>query len=240
MTYVKQVWTPNVTPVDAAHMGHIEDGIALVESEALAVGIPTPVVNGQWIKGVGGAAVWTPIADTDVPSLNDFQRLGGGAGKVITDANTATPNGWYGMNPGGANAPPGSDYIALFSLTVNGPGNVRQIAYAYNNDTVWMRRRQDSTTWTAWKQNLRPVIAAIDGNGGVITGFGVSCTHPSTGIYQVTFAVPFNYPVPAVTPAGSSIVACGQVVSGTQISVILTTPSVLIDGGFALHVYDGG
>jgi hypothetical protein len=29
-------------------------------------GIPTPVVNGQWVKGVGGAAVWSPIALADV------------------------------------------------------------------------------------------------------------------------------------------------------------------------------
>ena len=26
-----------------------------------------PVVNGQWVKGVGGAAVWAPITITDLP-----------------------------------------------------------------------------------------------------------------------------------------------------------------------------
>jgi hypothetical protein len=30
------------------------------------VGVPTPVVNGQWIKGVGGAAVWSAIAASDI------------------------------------------------------------------------------------------------------------------------------------------------------------------------------
>jgi hypothetical protein len=30
------------------------------------VGVPTPVVNGQWIKGVGGAAVWQAITPADV------------------------------------------------------------------------------------------------------------------------------------------------------------------------------
>jgi len=29
-------------------------------------GIPTPVVNGQWVKGVGGAAVWAAIAPSDI------------------------------------------------------------------------------------------------------------------------------------------------------------------------------
>jgi len=31
-------------------------------------GIP-PVVNGQWLKGVGGAMVWSPIAISDIPGL---------------------------------------------------------------------------------------------------------------------------------------------------------------------------
>jgi hypothetical protein len=31
------------------------------------IGVPTPVVNGQWIKGVGGAAVWSAIAAADLP-----------------------------------------------------------------------------------------------------------------------------------------------------------------------------
>jgi hypothetical protein len=30
---------------------------------------PTPVVNGQWIKGVGGAAAWAPIAQADLPLI---------------------------------------------------------------------------------------------------------------------------------------------------------------------------
>jgi len=32
--------------------------------------IPTPVVNGQWIKGVGGLPVWSPIAAGDLPDLS--------------------------------------------------------------------------------------------------------------------------------------------------------------------------
>jgi hypothetical protein len=33
------------------------------------VGVPMPVANGQWIKGVGGAAVWSPLFAVDVPGL---------------------------------------------------------------------------------------------------------------------------------------------------------------------------
>lgn len=108
MTYTKQVWVDQTTPVDAAHMNHMEDGIALaddvkyrgdwsssttydagdvvvytdgfaymcVKDGTFAVnpapfpgsngGIPLPVVNGQWVKGVGGAAVWSPLATDTV------------------------------------------------------------------------------------------------------------------------------------------------------------------------------
>jgi hypothetical protein len=31
-------------------------------------GVPSPVVNGQFVKGVGGAAVWAAIAATDLPA----------------------------------------------------------------------------------------------------------------------------------------------------------------------------
>jgi hypothetical protein len=66
MTYVQQTWTPNVTPVDAAHMNHIEAGIAAVEAEIPSI---PAVVNGQWIKGVGGAAVWSAITPADVANI---------------------------------------------------------------------------------------------------------------------------------------------------------------------------
>lgn len=36
MTYVKQVWTDNVSPVDKAHMDHIEDGLVSMDTGAAA------------------------------------------------------------------------------------------------------------------------------------------------------------------------------------------------------------
>lgn len=42
---------------------------------ATGVSIP-PVVNGQWLKGVGGAAVWTPITAADVPGVNGMRVYG--------------------------------------------------------------------------------------------------------------------------------------------------------------------
>jgi len=108
--YVKQPWVDHSTPADAAHMNHIEDGIAAAD-DALTYrgdwaagtyydgdivvgtdgfpyvcvkdgvttapvpfpgangGIPLPVQNGKWVKGVGGAAVWAAITAADVSGL---------------------------------------------------------------------------------------------------------------------------------------------------------------------------
>jgi hypothetical protein len=71
MVYVKQPWVNNTTPVDDVHMLHIEDGLGIADanaSTALAQSLPQPVVNGQWVKGVGGAAVWSAIAVADLPT----------------------------------------------------------------------------------------------------------------------------------------------------------------------------
>lgn len=67
--YVKQTWTDSVTPVDGSHMSHIEDGVFNADANATTalarVQVPA-VVNGQWLKGVGGAAVWSTITPADV------------------------------------------------------------------------------------------------------------------------------------------------------------------------------
>jgi hypothetical protein len=48
-------------------------------------GIPLPVVNGQWIKGVGGAAVWQPITLGDVT----VARVKAARATVLTLLNSA-------------------------------------------------------------------------------------------------------------------------------------------------------
>ena len=86
--------------------------------------IPTPVVNGQWIKGVGGAAVWQAIAQTDLPDPLKPQ----GIGTPTADCNTATANGWYGLQVGvTANAPALPNTYGQLQV-VNWNGNIRQVA----------------------------------------------------------------------------------------------------------------
>ena len=72
------------TPLDAAHMNALQqkvekgitNGYASLDSGGkvpvaqLPANTPaSPVVNGQWVKGVGGAAVWAAITPQDVANI---------------------------------------------------------------------------------------------------------------------------------------------------------------------------
>ena len=90
------VWQDNVTPLNAVNMTKLQtrdekaavngyaslDGTGKVPAGQLpAIGVQIPaVVNGQWIKGVGGAAVWTPIVAGDITSAVNGQFLKGAGG----------------------------------------------------------------------------------------------------------------------------------------------------------------
>jgi hypothetical protein len=77
-------YVDGTTPLDAVHMNALQqkvekgqangyaslDGTTKVPNAQLpgAGAIPT-VVNGQWLKGVGGAAVWTALGPADLPAM---------------------------------------------------------------------------------------------------------------------------------------------------------------------------
>jgi hypothetical protein len=97
-------------------------------------GVPTPVVDGEWIKGVGGAAVWAPITDADLPP-----RIGV-TPAFVADLNAVTETGWFSYGVGStANVPPGSDYGYVQVYAWPGVFAVRQIAYDFNTDRAWTR-----------------------------------------------------------------------------------------------------
>ena len=173
------------------------------------LGVPQPVVNGQWVKGVGGAAVWSPIADADVPSVNTGGRLGD-VGKNITDCNQAIGNGWYFGNAGTPNAPT-SDYFSLLVVQLNGPGNLTQTVYAYQTDAVWTRRYKDATAWSPWiLRNPGPVLMArVNGDGTLAYGAGgggiTSSRMPAglgAGDYLVSWVTPIAVPFPFASNMG--------------------------------------
>jgi len=68
-------------------------------------GIPTPVVNGQWVKGSGGAAVWSAITSADVSNLAGLNAPGGLVSPFdIPLPAGAAPLGIVQLNPGAASS----------------------------------------------------------------------------------------------------------------------------------------
>jgi Collagen triple helix repeat (20 copies) len=124
-------------------------------------GLP-PVVNGQWIKGVGGAAVWAPIAQADLPS-----NLAAQPTSYATDLNTCMSSGWYSFDPNTTNRP-ADDYGYVQTLALASYGNTRQFAWRYNNEDRWQRRMQDGAAWGPWF----PLHALYAENNAVINGTG--------------------------------------------------------------------
>jgi len=119
-------------------------------------GVPTPVVNGQWIKGSGGAAVWSAIAAADIPLLGDPQlpdRLKtADASPLTADLNTCYSPGFVRWQPSSVNTPVASTYgyMLVVSLT-EGNHQTRQIAWVYNSDVRWERSNTGSG-WSTWVQ----------------------------------------------------------------------------------------
>jgi len=107
------------------------------------IGVPTPVVNGQWIKGSGGAAIWNSIGYADLPSTLQYIPT------AISDCNLATNPGWYRLNSGSTNAPD-SGYWQMLVLVYDS-GQIRQFAYAVIAQDKKAERRMDSGTWQPWK-----------------------------------------------------------------------------------------
>lgn len=110
MTYAKQTWTDNTTPVDAAHMNHIENGIAAVEAEIpIAVQavpgygtvLPASPVDGQQYILVDSVTSptyqWLFRYNAGSTSANKWEFVGGSPFKAIGPTNTSltSPNTWY-------------------------------------------------------------------------------------------------------------------------------------------------
>jgi hypothetical protein len=201
------------------------------------LGTPVPVVNGQWIKGVGGAAVWQPIAQSDLPDNLDGSQTDPPIG--LRDCNSLTATGWYWLNSALpiSNCPPVSG--GYFQMQVlNGGNNIRQIAYEYNTTIRW-ERRYDGGSWKSWLRVYGPAyIGFVQASGAISLGAGFTVAHPSAGNYTITLATSLFQPVPMVTPTGQSVVGGIAAASGTVLLVYMTTPSAWIDSAFQFCCFD--
>jgi len=100
--YTPTDWVDNVTPVNASNMDKLEGGVDVNAAaiDALDVRIDTlearpvtpAVVNGSWIKGVGGAMVWSTIQASDVGGLTTLLDA------KVDDTEKAAVNGVATLN----------------------------------------------------------------------------------------------------------------------------------------------
>jgi hypothetical protein len=147
-------------------------------------GIPTPVVNGQWIKGVAGAAVWAPITAGDLPDLSGTYQLvsakgaaNGYAGllgdstvadstlparlraacKTVTDWNNALEPGWYTSAAGSQANAPGTGNTYGFTYG-DGISQVVQNALDTATGSV-LRRVKWQGNWGPWSWIGTPSLA---------------------------------------------------------------------------------
>lgn len=166
-------------------------------------GLPAPVVNGQWVKGVGGAAVWSAINYTDIagtPAAYTLPTRLGATSSLLTDCNLAVDNGWYFCQPSYTANEPVNEYGQLEVINLNGPTNLRQIFYCYQSDYVYERRRQDGN-WNPWQQMYpNPShCATYGGNQQFGASQGWMAIYPTaypslTGQYLVEFGGMFTKP----------------------------------------------
>jgi len=105
--------------------------------------VPNPPVNGKWVFGQGGAAIWKQIDQVDLPDNLNVKNTA-----YATDLNNCTANGWYSFQPSTANSPGGYGYCQ--TMVLSGGVNYKQLAYGYNSNQRWTRRLQDNGGWGAW------------------------------------------------------------------------------------------
>jgi len=199
-------------------------------------GVPSPVVNGQWIKGVGGAAVWAAIAQADLPA-----NLQGIPATGLNDYNVGNANGWYWANAGAANGPPGGNYCLVHVVTQS-PNHVRQHAYPYGGEGAYTRRCTGGT-WTAWRADRTAVVTGtVNADGTISQGNGFTVAHPGGGNYTVTITNGYssNSFTPLANARGQSVVCGTAQASATTFAVYMTTPSAWIDAPFSFAVFDAG
>lgn len=169
------------------------------------------------------------------------------------DCNQAVENGWYAIQASTANAPPGGFYWALFVMTINISGNVRQFAYRYLADTIYMRRRDDGV-WGAWQQIFPTAYATtlpaspVDGQEVILVDSISAPTYQWCFRYNAGSSSGFKWEfiggVPiVVNPVGVSVSNTGAAYVDTTATITLPRAGIYIIQGHAragLNVTNAG
>jgi hypothetical protein len=133
MTYTKQTWTANVTPVTASAMNHIEDGVGLV-APPYGTSLPASPADGQeaiLVDSVSNPSYqWRFRYNAGSSSAYKWEFIGGAPASSSADPLEATTSQTYVVltTPGPSiTLPRAGDYLISISA---------DMAAAPNNDTA--------------------------------------------------------------------------------------------------------
>jgi hypothetical protein len=158
------------------------------------VGLPAPVVNGQWIKGVGGAAVWAGITPADVPGVE------------VTASKNAN-GGYVGRSAAGLATAPffqagGTSPVSSAVIMASGNGN--DVEFGHGNPAGYRSvlghdqgggapflglNCEAGTNNSTWRTRGIPGVGLTSSNSGQITVFTVPNANADN---QATAFAPIN------------------------------------------------
>ena len=199
MTYTRTTWQDNVTLVDAAKMNNIETELVALDPVLSRVVVPT-VVNGQWLKGAGGAAVWSAITAADVSGL---------PGQELTYAETTANVSVTATSDASANL-----VVAAPAFTFDGSGVIVTLA-APGALTPPVAAQ---VIFAVLFQDGAPVgrLAAVMSSANAQAAaplYGQRRMYPSAGSHQFSFA--------ASVSSGTGTVLAGGTGSGTYMPAFI-------------------
>lgn len=127
-----------------------------------------------WRVPVSGTTISAPVklfsVSKDIPGLKAWAEgafaptgygLGGTNGKVVTDANNATNNGWYTIYNGGSNLP-GTSFGGSIHVKAYPTGNIIQNLYYTGHGGGECRRICTDGTWGQWEFVTPPMYAGVE------------------------------------------------------------------------------
>lgn len=154
MAYEKQTFVDKSTVLTAEHLNHIEQGIVDVEN----------TVDNLTAEDVGARP------NTWKPSLADIGAApsGYGLGQIaynlpeVTDANTATCNGWYLLGKDAAN---GFGYKGVMRVDAYSSSQLIQTLYVQGYSTktpIVVQRTCVESNWSEWAFVNPPMAAGVE------------------------------------------------------------------------------
>jgi Collagen triple helix repeat (20 copies) len=104
------------------------------------IGVPSPVVNGQWVKGVGGVPVWSAITPADVVNIPYGTQLPNfpydGQEAILVDSLTNPTYRWRFRYNAGSTSIYKWEFIGGSPKVISPPNFTSPSTGAWNNDTA--------------------------------------------------------------------------------------------------------